>query len=216
MADWLTNLTQPQATLGSAAITVFGAIIAVLIGWKLFSAKVRDMRSALTATEELLTEHQTRVQNTLADIEVKIGGLAASTGQLRADVSDNQALVEKVQPAELLEEREQIRTEGANFEAFAASWTSVRDHLEDIAADIKDGRTAAKYARIDRRSYVDLVVALNRDSRLGENGQMYLEAAQIWASHRTRKRPLTIEVAQRMESFAQLVGLAPEQEASSP
>lgn len=213
MFDWLTTLTQPQATLGSAVITFAAAVTGVLLAWKLFSAKVRDMRSALTATEELLKAHQTNVQFTLADIEQKISGLAASTAQLRADVSDNQAVEmpdqfdDPAEPHQAIEAVDVVQeNEGGDFDSLSAKWIQIRDHLEDIASDSSiDGRTAAKYARIDRRSYADLVAALNKDGKLASNGDKFLEAAQIWASHRTRKRQPTSQIVQRMNDLALLL-----------
>lgn len=61
MLQWVIDLTQPQATLGSAIITFLGAIAAVLLGWWLFNGKVRDIKSALDTTDKLLTDHQKRV-----------------------------------------------------------------------------------------------------------------------------------------------------------
>jgi hypothetical protein len=58
MPQWLIDLSQPQATLGSGIITFLGAIAAVLLGWWLFSGKVRDMKSALDTTDKLLNDHQ--------------------------------------------------------------------------------------------------------------------------------------------------------------
>lgn len=77
MTQWLVNLTQPQATLGTGIITFLGAIVAVVLGWWLFSGKVRDIKSALDATERLLTDHQSRVQQSLADVEEKLSSLTA-------------------------------------------------------------------------------------------------------------------------------------------
>jgi len=209
MFYWLTTLSQPQATLGSSAITVVGALVAVLLGWKLFSAKVRDMRSALSETDALLKAHQSSVEKTLGSIQEKIGGLAASTGQLRAEVSDSQA-------AGVAEEQETSHdagnlpdpndTEVGDFENLVENWVRIRDHLENIASDPDiDGRTAAKYSRIDRRRYLDLVASLNNDRQLGEKGELFLEAANIWASHRTKKKRLKVEVVKRMGDLALLI-----------
>ncbi|MDP3338837.1 hypothetical protein [Frigidibacter sp.] len=199
MPDWLINLSQPQATLGSGAITFLGAIAAVLLGWGLFSGKVRDVKSALDTTDKLLTEHQARVQQSLADIEEKLSSLTASTAQIRADVSDKQAVDEEAD----VEHVEQSAPSELTFDDLSSSWLKIRDRLEEIASDSRiDGRTAAKYSRIDRRRYADLVTSLIRDEQLGSNGKEFLEAAQIWASHRSRKKAPSQEQIQRMANLA--------------
>lgn len=203
MPQWLVELSQPQATLGSGILTFCGAIAAVLLGWWLFSGKVRDIKSALDTTDKLLSDHQIRVQRSLADIEEKLSSLTASTAQIRADVSDRQAIEEE----EAHEEEHHVRD--LNFDDLSTNWLRIRDKLEEIASDARiDGRTAAKYSRIDRRKYADLVAALNKDGQLGDKGTLFLEAAQIWASHRSRKKEPTQADIIRMIDLALL--LAPE------
>ncbi|NJM81225.1 MAG: hypothetical protein HC844_00940 [Tabrizicola sp.] len=204
MPQWFIELTQPQATLGSGLLTFFGAIAAVLLGWWLFSGKVRDIKSALDATEKLLTDHEVRVQQSLSDIEEKLSSLTASTAQIRADVSDKQAVEEEAE----VEPDEVAQHAGLNFEDLANNWFKIRDRLEEIAADTQiDGRTAAKYARIDRRKYADLVASLNKDGQLKDAGPQFLEAAQIWASHRSRKKAPTQDAIQKMVDLALLLAL---------
>lgn len=203
MTTWLEALTQPQATLLASGVTAVGTLLAIFIGWLLFSGKVRDMKSALDATDSLLREHQVRVQQSLSDIEEKISGLSASTAQFRADVSDKQAQEEGEVAAE-----KGIKAEVAKltFDDLSQNWHRVRDKLEEVAADSRiDGRTAAKYARIDRRNYADLVSALNKDARLEDKGEQFLKAAQIWSSHRTRKKVPSQETIQQMIDLAILL-----------
>lgn len=202
MPDWLMSLSQPQATLGSGVITFLGAIAAVLLGWGLFSGKVKDVKSALDTTDKLLTEHQSRVQQSLADIEGKLSALTLSTQKIRADASDKQALDEQANE----ESVEQDLPSELTFDDLSANWLKIRDRLEEIASDSRiDGRTAAKYSRIDRRKYADLVASLNGDGELGDSGSDFLEAAQIWASHRSRKRAPSQEQIQRMVNLALLL-----------
>ena len=199
MPEWILNLTQPQATLASGVVTGIFAILAVLLGWCLFSGKVRDIKSALDATDSLLTDHQSRVQRSLADIEEKLSGLTASTAQIRADVSDRQALEDERDH----DPEQQAHEPQLGFEDLSSSWLKIRDHLEAIASDPRiDGRTVARYSRIDRRKYADLVESLNKDGKLGDKGPQFLEAAQIWASHRSRKKEPTQPVIQKMIDLA--------------
>ncbi len=200
MPQWLVDLTQPQATLGSGAITFLGAIAAVLLGWWLFSGKVRDIKSALDTTDKLLADHQQRVQQSLSDIEEKLSGLTASTAQIRADVSDKQAIEDQAIEEEVRgEPGKQAGQVELTFDHLVSSWHRVRDRLEEMASDSRiDGRTAAKYSRIDRRKYADLVASLHKDGYLLGEGEKFLEAAHIWASHRSRKKKPSQETIQRM------------------
>lgn len=205
MPQWLIDLTQPQATLGSGALTFLGAVVAVVLGWWLFSGKVKDVKSALDASDKLLKDHQARVQQSLADIEEKLGGLAASIGRVQADVSDTQAVEQAGGPA-VENQPEEVQL---TFDDFAKSWVRIRDRLEDIASDSRiDGRTAAKYSRIDRRNYADLVSSLSSDGRLGELAPQFHQAARTWASHRTRRRMPPPDVIERMLELADLLAPA--------
>jgi small-conductance mechanosensitive channel len=206
LAGWFESLTQPQATLAAAAITTLGALAAIFLGWRLFSGKVKDIKSALDATDTLLRDHQLRVQQSLSDIEEKISGLSASTAQIRADASDKQALEEDGIAADKGPKAELAKL---TFDDLSQNWHKVRDKLEEIAADSRiDGRTAAKYARIDRRNYADLVASLNKDGQLGDKGELFLSAAQIWSSHRTRKKAPSQDAIQKMVDLALLLSPA--------
>jgi len=210
MPQWLVDLTQPQATLGSGAMAFLGAIFAVLLGWWLFSGKVRDIRSALDTTDRLLAEHRQRVQRSLSDIEEKLSSLTASTAQIRADVADKQALEDQAISQEVISKPGQQAAQiELTFEDLVSSWHRVRDRLEEIASDSQiDGRTAAKYSRIDRRRYADLVASLNKDGHLMGGGEHFLEAARIWASHRSGKKKPAQETIQRMIDLALLLSPA--------
>ncbi len=205
MFSWLESLTQPQATLGASIVATVGALAAIVLGWRLFSGKVKDMKSAIDATDSMLRDHQVRVQQSLADIEEKLGGLSVSTAQIRADVSDKQA-VDQEALEQAGAQTEVAETAELSFEDLSQNWHRVRDKLEQIASDSRiDGRTAAKYARIDRRNYVDLVSSLNKDGKLGDKGEQFLTAAQIWSSHRTRKKAPHQDSIQKMIDLAILL-----------
>jgi hypothetical protein len=83
------------------------------------------------------------------------------------------------------------------------NWTRIRDRLEQIAAnpDI-DGRRRARYNRIDRRQYEDLVIALQNDGALGQNTTSYRDAVDLWQRFRNgRATPSAAEV-QEMRDLA--------------
>lgn len=209
--NWLAELTQPQATFASAIITFVGAIVAVLLGWLLFSQKVKDIRSAVTATDEIVRSHQSTVVQALADIEAKISGLAESAGQLRADLGDREAATGRAAPEEpeaegaMAEAAGDERRDPALFPIVQSGWHAIRDYLEEVAADPNiDGRTAAKYQRIDRRNYSDLIESLARDGRL-TSPAAYLEAVRIWSRYRTRRMAPTNADTTRITDIARSV-----------
>jgi len=191
-----------HATLGAGFLTGFGAVIAVLLGSRMFNGKVASIETALEATEALLTDHQQRVQHSLADIEEKLAGLAANTAQLRADVSDQQAADVSAETSS----NEPSKPAEQKFDDLKSEWLKIRDALEEKASNSQiDGRTAAKYARIDRRSYASLVSSMNRDGNLGNNGANFLEAANIWASYRSQKKAVTNSDLARMKELVVLL-----------
>lgn len=194
--SWWAALTAPQATLLSGALTFLAAVIGVLLGWWLLSGKVKDLRTAVEESDKLLKEHSAAVAATLAELRGKVTELDSqftttieSLGQLRGAVGDIQAVAapEEAAPVE------------ASREALRGAWEAIRDHLERIAANPEiDGRTRAKYGRIDRRRYLDLVGALDWDGQLGKQGDRYRDAVNLWQQHRTGRRAPTAKDCERM------------------
>jgi len=137
------------------------------------------------------------MSQTLAEMREKLGGIdaqftstAESLGQLRGAVGDLQsATIEDEPDGAQAREREELKT----------AWEAIRDQLERIAAspDI-DGRTRARYNRIDRRRYGDLVSALARDGRLGQKADDFRRAVLLWQQHRNGRRAVDPRDCHRM------------------
>ena len=89
-----------------------------------------------------------------------------------------------------------------------ANWERIRDRLEAIAANSQiDGRTRAKYGRIDRRRYSDLVNALHNDGEIGADVNFYRDAVELWQKFRTgRATPSEGEVQTMQDLAGRLTG----------
>jgi hypothetical protein len=88
------------------------------------------------------------------------------------------------------------------------NWERIRDRLEAIATNSQiDGRTRAKYGRIDRRRYGDLVTALHNDAALGADTNVYRDAVELWQRFRTgRSTPSATEVHTMQNLAERLTG----------
>ncbi|MFN3858893.1 MAG: DUF4175 family protein [Caulobacter sp.] len=195
------DLNEPQATILAAVLTVLAAIVGVILGWWLFSGRVKDLQSTLEETETILNKHRDQVEATLqgiagrlAEMDEQFTGIQEALGQLRGSVNVLESSTGSGGTDAQMDAREALR-EG---------WAAIRDKLEKIAADPKiDGRTRARYARIDRRRYADLIDALERDGRLGVRANLYSEAVALFHRYRNgRQVPSTADV-ERMRTICE-------------
>lgn len=207
---WAT-MTEPQAMIISALITVVAAVVGVVLGSWLFGGRVKDLQSALDASKQTIDEHRQDVDASLAEVRNRLKELGDSfavtteaIGQLRGSVGELAvgAEIEEAAPGEAApDERARIRT----------SWEQIRDTLETIAADPRvDGRRRAKYARIDRRNYNWLIDSLDQDGHLHGAGDRFRESVEIWHKFRSRRTTPQREDADRMAELEQsLTRLSP-------
>src|SRR6478752_5499836 len=89
-AAFWANVTDAQATIISAGLTVLAAIVGVALGWWLFSGRVKDLQGALEQSDALLLRHKAEVEDTLHAIATRLGvidtqfaGIQEALGQLR-------------------------------------------------------------------------------------------------------------------------------------
>lgn len=200
-------LTEPQAIILSALLTIVAAVAGVSLGSVLFGNRVKNLQDALAASEALVKDHKSTVEAILTELRDKIRGLDAqfastteSLGQLRGTV-DYVANVSagKSGNDEQAATRDQLRSD----------WESIRDKLERVAANPAiDGRTRARYGRIDRRSYTELVNALASDQALGNDAGDFREAVALWHQYRNGRRQPTAEAVARMSELRNI--LAPQ------
>jgi hypothetical protein len=84
------------------------------------------------------------------------------------------------------------------------NWARIRERLEAIAtASNIDGRTRARYGRIDRRRIGDLVNALHNDERLGADTELYRKAIELWQRYRTGRATPSPNDVQTMRELAE-------------
>ena len=217
MIAFFKSVNLPQATIISGFLTIVAAIIGVFIGWLLFSGRVKDLKEAIEASENLLTDHELKVKNSLENVHNSISDLAKSVtvldeqfkvtleslGQLRGNVSDIQG--------NIIDTQNQFQNKSENLSEFIEksrenlrqSWMNIRENLEKIAANTRDGRTRAKYGRIDRRNYLDLIKALQDDGALGSEAGSYKEAAEIWQKYRNGRSSPTDDESKTMSDLKQ-------------
>jgi hypothetical protein len=181
------SVTAPQATIISGVLTLCAAVLGILLGWGLLSNKVKDLKGAVDETDKILKEHRKSVEDvlkhvrsTLDELSSQLNSTTEGLGQLRGAVGDIQVATS---PEELNEGHETTR------ETLRVAWEAIRDHLEQIAADPSiDGRTRARYNRMDRRRYGELVDALGKDGLLAGKLDLYRDAVTIWQKYRNGKK----------------------------
>lgn len=173
-------MTEAQATVIAAALTIMAAVIGVWLGARLFGGRVKSLEEAVQHTEIILTAHKDQVEVTLKELRQTLTTTVEGIGQLRGAVSD-------IPTAATVAQNE--GGDWAGWERMRDDWSEIRDELERIAADPTiDGRTRAKYGRIDRRQYWRLIEALDGDRLLGALGQGFAEANTLWQRYKSGRR----------------------------
>ena len=208
LSEFWAAVTPPQATIISGGFTLLAAVGGVILGWWLFSGRVKNLQGALDASDKLLADHRANVTTALLNITEKVAGLdnqftstLESLGQLRGNVSDLQSVAETT-----AESPSAARDVPVTSEKLREDWDAIRDKLEQRAANpAVDGRTRAKYARIDRRRYLDLIDVLAADDALGRDATAYREAAKLWQRYRNGRSIPTPEDAAKLSGLRQLL-----------
>jgi hypothetical protein len=205
--NWWIQLTQGQGTLLSGAITGACAISAAILAVTVFSRKVRSLESALSESQNLLTAHRESVVQTLGDIQERIAVLDTQSGSLlesSARIEGSVTEISEAQPApddggdNLIDTWSELRNR----------WFSVRDRLEEIAADEGiDGRTRAKYGRLDRRQFGRLIDAVEADGHImHERAALFRRALELWLSFRNNRMKPAQEHLSEMDNLLASVG----------
>ena len=192
---WWATLSDAQATILAAIITILGAAGGVLLGWKLFSGRVTNFESAMEAVEVRLVSTLGSLSERIGALEEEASANTASLGSLRADAGEQLAATNL--PEETAEE--------VNWrEVIKADWIVVRDRLESIAADpLIDGRTRAKYARLARRNYAELINSLAGDGRLGPFAQAFADANALWQQFQRGRGTPTEAASLQMANYTE-------------
>ena len=175
-------LDQGIATVAASVVTTLGAVTAVLLGWFFFSDKVKDLKAAIDHSDSLLEKHETSMNGKFLQISEKVEQIdtlfkakLAGLGKIESAVDD----LQKVTP-----DINRTSRQPESVDKLRQDWFAIRDVLENVAAATNDGRTRAKYARIDRRQYQELIDALDKDNRLEALRPDFGKALELWHRYR--------------------------------
>ena len=195
--------------LGSALsglFTAIGAVGAVLLAQWFFRARVTDLKTALAETSDTVKQFRLETQNELEALERKFEDLNEALSGVQETASKTQAAVRDQGDGEPATSDDGEQT---TREILFEKWYEIAGHLEEIAsAPSIDGRTRAKFGRIDRRSYYNLAEALSDYDLLDGKLDKVEEAISLWYSCRKRKR-VDQKSAEKMSEFADEIGAIP-------
>lgn len=172
-----------------AAPFVFSAITAKSVGN--FDTAVKKVTDSASAVEQKISQLELsfdRLQDRLTVIDQhmseQFSSLQINQGRTQGRIDDEAAIAELELPASGVDVKDPTARE-----RLIESWNQIRDLLEEAAADPEiDGRTRAKYARIDRRNYSHLADALSDDGYLPGNAHTWEKAISLWYESRKHLR----------------------------
>ena len=201
--SWWAGLTDAQATLLAGACTPIAALIAVWLGSRFFEGKVISLKDAITTSGKVLDEHISKIETYQRELEEKLTFIEQIT-------LDNGATAAKISGSETQDEIDAIApkadiasTKLKDRETLLSHWSRVKSVIEEKASDPQiDGRTRARYNRIDRRNYKDLVDALVKDSRISSVSKIIYEAIDLRNSFRNGKKEISSNDIDLMNNLA--------------
>jgi hypothetical protein len=171
---------------------VFGSI--------LFGGKVRSLETALKETEEKVTKFRESVEKQMADVEPQIGAVLAIVRELQ------NATEELNMGQDAPKTNEHAAPTRDNLKAV---WYEIRDKIEATASSSRiGGRTRAKYGRIARYSYEDLIRSMSRDGHVAGYENAMLEANNIWQTYQRRPENPSQEVFDRLQALRDQIATA--------
>lgn len=189
---WAT-ITEGQGAVVAAIITVVGAGIGVIIGARVFSGRVAKLEDAVEQSERCVEGHLQNISEKIADLDLVIATISGGLQKLKSDIEDTADDCVRPTPQDI--------SSGADVDV-RDFWRAVRDKIEDAASNSEiDGRTRAKYGRVDRRSYYDLIDKMEWDGWL-ENAGLYREAYQIWLKYKNGKKSVTRDDRARIQALS--------------
>ena len=176
-----------QGSALSGFFTATGAIGAIVLAQHFFKSRITNLQGAIEKTELVVQQFQASMAEKLAAIDRDVGSLNQALSGVQTAVSQTQAAIHE--NSQIDDEEAPVAQQGnASFkEKLSQTWHELIEHIEQVASSPNiDGRTRAKYARIDRRSYYDLFGSLSDDGRLNGLQPQADEAAQLWYANRRR------------------------------
>ncbi|MFM7378772.1 MAG: hypothetical protein ACKO1O_11705 [Erythrobacter sp.] len=194
---WWTSLTDGQGAFLSGSITAFGAVVAVWIAQKLFGDRVAGLKEGVEQAEQSMSAFKVSVESRLSEIENLFNEVSSG---LQRSLADTQAAIHESQGTEGAAEVRDADQAASPWDRLWADWHTIRDKFEAIASSPNiDGRTRAKYSRVDRRSYYELLNLLDADGHLPDL-QLAIDATGLWYRSR-RKNAVEEAAAQTMRNY---------------
>ena len=194
LEDYWINLTEAQASLLSTAVLIVAGGFGVILGAMLFGGRVKNLKSALEASNEVIQKHQDEAKAQLKVMEEQMSATLGAVSQLRSSVFDLRTDVED----KVTDEAGKMR------QAFKNHWYAIRDELQRRAANPNiHGRTRARYASYSNNEIAALIEVMQKDGFLqSSQANAFNDAHGLWTWHRNGKPNMTQADVQKMRELA--------------
>ena len=170
------------ATIVAASISGVVAVIVTIIQNKKLNEKIIQTERKndekienIEAKKEVVQNESARLDDTVMSLSARIDSIEKNMESFKYvfDSKNASAQVDKVYYSSNV----------------SVDWIKIRDYLESIVESVYDGRTKAKYERIDRRNYALLVDALEADGMLNRSQAIaFKDAASLWHKYKRMKK----------------------------
>lgn len=197
MFEWWDTLKDPQATILASVITVFAAVIGVLLGSVFFGNRVKNLDSAIdkaiAASEklnEVLLEQQAKLED-LSNRQQEVLSVVASVRSTQETFAFNEARGAEENDDTSLRER------------FIGAWTPISNAIDD-AANSKGlpKPIKKKYANLGRYDWRLVVSAMAEDGNLLHPvSTVASEASTLWETWKRRSANVPEQAVAQMEGY---------------
>lgn len=203
--------------ISNVVLVLLAIVILYPVIWKVSVRQLREAIEALNAAKKLPSTiaELTAASDRLQEVNRDIAGLRDTLGDLDAinqqlekanrQIADLQKFSEERPPELILEGEAQGETvpgEIENWETVSKLWFDVKDYVENIIENIRDGRKRRKYNPIPRYTYMEITNLLEGDGIISaETAAAIDEMDGAFRSLRNRKTPVTSERVAAFEAW---------------
>jgi hypothetical protein len=195
-------LTEGQGSVVAACITIFGAGLGALFVHIFLGGQLRSLDKTISDTQKKISD----LANIIDLINTQVSANLTVSSEIRA---------REVAQEEIAETTPQVSAVGApspvlgsdqdSREKFKRAWQRIAARIEEMAGSHADGRTRAKYARIPRYDWRDLVIVMLSDRSPDSLGTRLREAAELWETNKRRMSEVSESSARAMERLADII-----------
>lgn len=210
--DFWTSLTEAQAIVLSGGFTFLAAVFAVVVGNFVLKGKVSTIEEAISASKDAVDTHLENVEKTIPELKKRLetlDGLILALGDRISQIQDEEAEYEgyDIEPSGVDGPRGNLALADniEDVDTILDTWRKIRELVEKMARrDAVDGRTRAKYLRVDRRKFGDLIISMGNDGNLPLH-QDVARALEIRNRYRNRRNsPDPADVREILDIHANL------------